>query len=58
VNGGPWQEVPPSAFTYNNYNFLLVSSANRNTNPMAGQPSWTGTDGGSVNGSWGRSEAA
>ena len=69
VNGGPWQVVPPSAFTaasggYNNYNFFLVSGANGNTNPMgctdppactASEPAWTGTDGGNLRGSWGRS---
>ena len=26
-----------------------------NTNPLAGQPAFTGTDGGSVDGTWGRS---
>jgi Zn-dependent metalloprotease len=55
VNGGPWQLVPPSQFTFNNYNVLLFSAAQGNTNPLAGQPSWSGNDQGTVNGgSWGR----
>jgi Zn-dependent metalloprotease len=55
VNGGPWQLVPPSEFTFNSYNALLVSADGGNTNPLAGQPAWTGTNAGSVKGgSWGR----
>jgi Thermolysin metallopeptidase, alpha-helical domain/PA domain/Calx-beta domain len=54
VNGGPWQLVPPSEYTFNGYNALLVTAAQGNTNPLAGQPAWTGTDAGSVHGSWGR----
>ncbi len=55
VNGGPWQLVPPSEFTFNNYTAFLVSAADGNTNPLAGQPAWTGTNRGTVNGgSWGR----
>jgi Zn-dependent metalloprotease len=55
VNGGPWQLVPPSEFTFNNYIAFLVSEANGNTNPLAGQPAWTGTNPGTVKGgSWGR----
>lgn len=56
VNGGPWVLVPPAAFTFNGYNALLSSSAAGNTNPLAGQPAWTGTDGGTVkDGLWGQS---
>jgi hypothetical protein len=55
VKGGPWQLVPPSEFTFNNYTALLVSAANGNTNPLAGQPAWTGVNPGTVKGgSWGR----
>jgi hypothetical protein len=55
VNGGPWQLVPPSELTFNNYSAFLVSAAGGNTNPLAGQPAWTGTDQGVVKGgSWGR----
>jgi hypothetical protein len=55
VNGGPWQLVPPSENTFNGYNALLMTAAQGNTNPLAGQPAWTGTNAGTVNGgSWGR----
>jgi Zn-dependent metalloprotease len=55
VNGAAWQLVPPSEFTFNNYTFLLFSAADGNTNPLAGQPAWTGVDAGTVtDGSWGR----
>ena len=55
VNDGPWTVIPASAFLYNPYNATLQSVAAGNTNPLAGQPAWTGTDGGSNDGSWGRS---
>jgi Zn-dependent metalloprotease len=55
VNGGAFQLVPPSQFSFNGYNALLFS-ADGNTNPLAGQPAWTGTNAGTVTGgSWGRS---
>lgn len=55
VNGGAWQLVPPSAYSFNGYNVLLFSAAQGNTNPLAGQPSWSGNNLGTVNGgSWGR----
>jgi Zn-dependent metalloprotease len=55
VNGGPWQLVPPSEVTFNNYIAFLFSAAQGNTNPLAGQPAWTGINQGTVNGgSWGR----
>jgi hypothetical protein len=56
VNGGPWTLVPASAFIYNAYNSTLFPLVpNGNTNPIAGQPAFTGTDGGAVDGTWGRS---
>jgi Zn-dependent metalloprotease len=56
VNGGAWQLVPPSEFSFNSYNAFLFSAAQGDTNPLAGQPAWTGTNDGTVNGgSWGRS---
>lgn len=54
VNGGPWQPVSPNDITYNNYNFFMATAAQGNTSPLAGEPGWTGTDGGAVDGSWGR----
>lgn len=44
VNGGTWQLVPLSAFNYNPYNTNI--NLNNNTNPLAGQPGWTGAGGG------------
>jgi Zn-dependent metalloprotease len=55
VNGGAWQLVPPSEFTFNNYIAFLFSAEQGNTNPLAGQPAWTSANPGTVNGgSWGR----
>ena len=55
VNGGPWQLVAPGDFIYNPYNAALFSAAQGNSNPIAGEPAFTGADEGSVSGSWGRS---
>ena len=55
VNGGPWLLVQPADFVYNPYNMTLATAAQGNTNPIAGEPAFSGTDGGSVDGSWGRS---
>lgn len=54
LNGGAWTLVPVTAFTQNAYNSILDGSAN-NDNPLKGQRSFTGTDGGSLGGSWGQS---
>ena len=51
VNSGPWQVVDPSDYTFNPYNTTL-QSAPANTNPLAGQPGFSGTDGGEIGGSW------
>ncbi|MEO6278474.1 M4 family metallopeptidase [Roseateles sp.] len=55
VNGGGWQLVKAADFIYNAYNTTLATAAVGNTNPLAGEPAFTGGDGGSVTGSWGRS---
>ncbi|HEX4439729.1 MAG TPA: M4 family metallopeptidase [Thermoanaerobaculia bacterium] len=55
VNGGPYKPIAPADFIYNAYNRTLVTAAAGNTDPLAGQPAWSGTDGGAVDGSWGRS---
>jgi hypothetical protein len=55
VNGGAYAVVPAGAFFFNPYNATLNSAAAGNTNPLAGQPAFTGTDGGKVVGSWGTS---
>ena len=55
VNNGAWQLVPPSEFTFNNYTAFLFSASQGNSNPLAGQPAWTGVNPGTVSGgSWGR----
>jgi Zn-dependent metalloprotease len=56
VNGGPFTVVPASAFVFNPYNQNLQTAAAGNTNPLAGEPGFTGTDGGEVGGSWGESQ--
>lgn len=56
LNGGPFNVVPAAAFTFNPYNATLATAAQGNTNPLAGQPGFTGTDGGEVTGSWGQSQ--
>ncbi len=53
--GNQWQVIPASAYTFNAPG-QLATAAEGNTNPMAGQPGFTGTDGGEVTGSWGTSQ--
>ncbi|MFD2541173.1 M4 family metallopeptidase [Lacinutrix gracilariae] len=55
TNGLFWNIVPSSAFTYNAYNNTLNTSADGNDNPMQGEEAFTGSDGGAVTGSWGKS---
>jgi Zn-dependent metalloprotease len=52
VNGGAWNLIPASAFSFNSYNANLKVS----DNPNAGEEAFTGTDGGSNGGSWGQSQ--
>ena len=58
VNNGPWILVPSTSYTFNPYNAELVLElgGNTNTNPMAGESAFSGTDDGSVEGSWGQSQ--
>ena len=53
VNGGDFELVPDAAYLFNAPDNQLETEAGGNTNPMAGEPAWTGTDGGQVGGSWG-----
>jgi Zn-dependent metalloprotease len=55
VNDGPWVLVKAADFVYNPYNTTLNTVAQGNTNPMAGEPAFSGSDGGDVGGTWGRS---
>ena len=56
INGGAYQVVPVSAYKFNPYNTTLQTVAAGNTNPLAGQPAFSGADGGSLLGSWGQSQ--
>jgi hypothetical protein len=51
VNGGAFQAVPASAYTFNPPNAVFEE-----TNPMAGQDGFSGTDGGEVTSTWGQSQ--
>jgi Zn-dependent metalloprotease len=56
VNNGPFKLVTASAFLYNAYNTTLFPAAPGFEilyNPRAGQPAFSGTDRGSLEGSWG-----
>jgi Zn-dependent metalloprotease len=55
VNGRAYEQIPASAFLFNPYNATLQTAAAGNTNPMAGQPAFTGTDAGELVSSWGTS---
>ncbi|WP_194289056.1 MULTISPECIES: M4 family metallopeptidase [unclassified Nocardioides] len=56
VNGGDFELLPEKAFLFNGPNAPLATEAEDNTNPMAGEPAWTGTDGGEIRGSWGQTQ--
>ena len=53
VNGGPFEQISSSRFLHNPYNNRIQSS---NTNPLAGQRAFSGTDQGSLDGTWGQSQ--
>ena len=54
LNDGAWTLLPKTAFTHNGYN-LNLDGTTSNDNPLRGQAAFTGTDGGSLGGSWGQS---
>lgn len=63
VNGGEFEMVPASAFAFNPYNDAIILSTTDdeqnevpNSNPLAGEPAYTGADEGSAEGSWGQSQ--
>lgn len=59
VNNGPWTLIPAAAFTANPYNNVIakyLTTFSSGTNPLAGQPAFSGTDNGTVSGSWGQSQ--
>ncbi len=58
VNGGPYVPINPADFVFNPYNITLIPVSAVNGNPLGGQPAFSGTDGGEVSGSWGRSSVS
>ncbi len=63
VNGGEFELVPAAAFAFNPYNDAIILTTTddeqnelTNSNPLAGEPAYTGTDQGSVEGSWGQTQ--
>ncbi len=56
VNHGPFEPVAGADYSFNPYNAVLRTTAANNTNPMQGEEAFTGSDGGSVSGSWGQSQ--
>ncbi len=56
VNGGGFVPIAGADFSFNPYNDTLTDAAGGNTNPMAGEDAFTGTDGGLIGGSWGQSQ--
>ncbi|WP_156409674.1 M4 family metallopeptidase [Nocardioides sp. Soil796] len=55
VNDGEFVPVPADAFTFNGP-LQISTEAEQNTNPLAGEPGFTGTDPGTPFGSWGESQ--
>lgn len=55
VNGRAFKVIPEAAYLYNGPKTTLATEADGNTNPLAGQVGFTGTDGGIAFGSWGTS---
>ncbi len=56
VNGLAYQVIAASDYYFNPLNGVLNTAAAGNTNPMEGEEAFTGTDGGSLQGSWGQSQ--
>ncbi|WP_244928700.1 M4 family metallopeptidase [Nocardioides sp. W7] len=55
VGGAPYQIVPAAAYVFNAPGETLETAEKKNTNPMAGQVAFTGTNGNEPGGSWGTS---
>ncbi|WGY04255.1 M4 family metallopeptidase [Nocardioides sp. QY071] len=55
VNGGAYALVPDDAWLLNAPGGHLETEEGGNTNPMAGEPAFTGADGGQPTGAWGTS---
>jgi Zn-dependent metalloprotease len=55
VGGGAFTTVPTAAYAFNAPGAQLATAEEENTNPMAGEPAFTGTNGNEPGGSWGTS---
>jgi Zn-dependent metalloprotease len=55
INGDDFEMIPADAWVLNGPGATLASVSAGNTDPMAGEAAFTGTDGGQVTGSWGTS---
>lgn len=53
---GSFRVIPASAYVFNAPGRLATLGGDGSTNPLAGQPGFTGTDGGKIVGSWGQSQ--
>jgi hypothetical protein len=58
VNGGPFVMLTGGRFLHNSYSGRLRSASGNppNPNPLAGEQAFTGTDQGTLGGSWGQSQ--
>ena len=56
VNGGEYRLVDASAFLFNPYNRNLERAEDGNTNPLAGEGAFSGSNEGTFDGSWGQSQ--
>jgi hypothetical protein len=54
INGKNFKVIPSAAYVFNGPD-VIASAAEGNSSPLAGEEGFTGTDGGSVFGSWGTS---
>jgi Zn-dependent metalloprotease/ribosomal protein L27 len=55
IDGGDYAVIPAAAYTFNAPGGTLATAEEDNTNPMQGEPAFTGTDGNVPGGSWGTS---
>jgi hypothetical protein len=56
VNGGDFELIEAASFRFNPYNLDLNQTFENNTNPLAGEPAFSGIEYGTVRGSWAQSQ--
>ena len=54
INNGAWNPLAPAAILFNGYNANLTVT--NSTNPLAGEPAFTGSNSSSARGSWGQTQ--